>query len=252
MSSAVTARMNGLRVNAHAIPVATPIRSVAAAIQVAWVTELRKSSGVHTQSIPAASASRAWAARSSAVSAIAAIEMRSRALIASRISCRTRRARSPSPACPPRQTGHLPCRAGSGRPLLTLSRACWAASVIAVTWSSSPDGAGSASIAVICAWMFGISGLGRERWIWSELAPGSAQRQLLKNFCAAWSICLTALLADLVALGEELALGERGPCRRGAAGAADRSRVVTPAASGGERARASTSGVAAMLTSSSV
>ncbi len=71
--------MNGLRVNAHVIPVPTPIRSVAAAIHVAWVTELRKSSGVHTQSMPAASASRACAARSSAVSAIAAIEIRSRA-----------------------------------------------------------------------------------------------------------------------------------------------------------------------------
>ena len=75
----MTARMNGLRVNAQAIPVPTPIRSVAAAIQVAWVTELRNSSGVQTQSIPAASASRACEARSSAVSAIAAIEMRSRA-----------------------------------------------------------------------------------------------------------------------------------------------------------------------------
>ena len=49
--------MNGLRVNAQAIPVATSIRSVAAAIQAAWVTELRKSSGVQTHSIPAASAS---------------------------------------------------------------------------------------------------------------------------------------------------------------------------------------------------
>ena len=79
MSRAVTARMNGLRVNAHAIPVPTPTRSVAAAIQVAWVTELRKSSGVHTQSMPMASATRACSARSWAVSAIAAIEMRSRA-----------------------------------------------------------------------------------------------------------------------------------------------------------------------------
>ena len=52
MSSAVTARMNGLRVNAQAIPVPTPIRSVAAAIQVAWVTELRNSSGAQTQSMP--------------------------------------------------------------------------------------------------------------------------------------------------------------------------------------------------------
>src|SRR5215208_1598374 len=80
MSSAVTARMNGLRVNAQAIPVPTPIRSVAAASHVAWVTELRKSSGAQTQSMPAASASRAWAARSSGMSAIAAIEMRSSAL----------------------------------------------------------------------------------------------------------------------------------------------------------------------------
>ena len=53
MSSAVTARMNGLRVNAQAIPVPTPIRSVAAAIQVAWVTELRNSSGAQMHSIPA-------------------------------------------------------------------------------------------------------------------------------------------------------------------------------------------------------
>src|SRR3954464_1859430 len=78
-SSAVTARMKGLRVNAQAMPVPTPIRSVAAAIQVAWVTELRKSSGVQMQSIPAASAALACSARSEAVSAIAAIEMRSRA-----------------------------------------------------------------------------------------------------------------------------------------------------------------------------
>ena len=55
----MTARMNGLRVNAQAIPVPTPIRSVAAAIQVAWVTELRNSSGAQTHSIPACSASRA-------------------------------------------------------------------------------------------------------------------------------------------------------------------------------------------------
>ena len=50
----------GLRVNAQAIPVPTPIRSVEAASQVAWVKELRKSSTAQTQSTPAASAARAW------------------------------------------------------------------------------------------------------------------------------------------------------------------------------------------------
>ena len=74
--------MKALRVKAQAIPVAIPTRSVFAASQVAWVTELRKSSGVQTQSIPAASAIRACSARSSAVSPIAAIEMRSSAATA--------------------------------------------------------------------------------------------------------------------------------------------------------------------------
>jgi len=37
MSSAETAWMKGLRVKAQAIPVATPILSVVAASQVAWV-----------------------------------------------------------------------------------------------------------------------------------------------------------------------------------------------------------------------
>ena len=73
--------MNGLRVNAQAIPVPTAICSVAAAIQVAWVTELRNSSGAQTHSIPACSASRAWTAKSSAVAPSAAIEIRSRAPI---------------------------------------------------------------------------------------------------------------------------------------------------------------------------
>jgi hypothetical protein len=73
--------MNGLRVNAQAIPVPTPIRSVAAAIQVACVTELRNSSGAQTHSIPACSASRACVTRSSAVTPSAAIEIRSRAPI---------------------------------------------------------------------------------------------------------------------------------------------------------------------------
>src|SRR3954468_2033994 len=79
MSRALTARMNALRVNAQAIPVPTLTVSVLAASQVAWVTELRKSSGVQTQSIPAASAELACSARSAGVSPIAAIEMRSRA-----------------------------------------------------------------------------------------------------------------------------------------------------------------------------
>ena len=50
--------MKALRVKAQAIPVAMPTLSVLAASQVAWVTELRKSSGAQTQSIPAASAAR--------------------------------------------------------------------------------------------------------------------------------------------------------------------------------------------------
>ena len=79
MSRAVTARMKALRVKAQAIPVPTPILSVFAASQVACVTELRNSSGVQMQSIPAASATLACSARSEAVSPIAAIEMRSRA-----------------------------------------------------------------------------------------------------------------------------------------------------------------------------
>src|SRR4051794_31071578 len=79
MSRAVTARMNALRVNAQAIPVPMPTVSDFAASQVAWVTELRKSSGVQTQSMPAASAVLACSARSSAVSPIAAMEMRSSA-----------------------------------------------------------------------------------------------------------------------------------------------------------------------------
>ncbi len=78
MSRAVTARMKALRVKAQAIPVPIPTRSVCAASQVAWVTELRKSSGVQMQSIPAASAICACSARSSVVSPIAAIDMRGR------------------------------------------------------------------------------------------------------------------------------------------------------------------------------
>src|SRR4051812_43515026 len=81
MSRAVTASMNALRVKAQAIPVPIPTVSDFAASQVACVTELRKSSGVQTQSMPAASAELAWSARSCAVSPIAAIEMRSSAAI---------------------------------------------------------------------------------------------------------------------------------------------------------------------------
>ena len=66
MSRALTARMKALRVKAQAIPVATPTLSVFAASQVAWVTLLRNSSGVQTQSMPAASAAWACSARSSA------------------------------------------------------------------------------------------------------------------------------------------------------------------------------------------
>jgi len=72
--------MKGLRVKAQAIPVATPILSVCAASQVAWVYVLRKSSGAHRHSIPAASAARACSVRSAAVSPMAAIDMRSSAL----------------------------------------------------------------------------------------------------------------------------------------------------------------------------
>ena len=71
--------MNGLRVNAQAIPVATSMRPVCAAIQVAWVNEARNSSGAQTQSMPAASARFVSSVRSSAVIPIAAIEIRSRA-----------------------------------------------------------------------------------------------------------------------------------------------------------------------------
>src|SRR5215204_1101451 len=78
MSRALTARMKALRVNAHEIPVPTSTFSVLAASHVAWVTELRNSSGVQTQSTPAVSAELACSARSSGVSPIAAIEMRSR------------------------------------------------------------------------------------------------------------------------------------------------------------------------------
>ena len=84
MSSALTARMKALRVKAQAIPVPTPTFSVFAASQVAWVTELRKSSGVQTQSMPAASAELACSASSAGVSPIAAIEMRSSAAMADR------------------------------------------------------------------------------------------------------------------------------------------------------------------------
>src|SRR4051812_44652078 len=79
MSSALTARMKALRVKAQAMPVPIFTFSVFAASQVAWVTELRKSSGVQTQSMPAASADPACSARSAGVSPIAAIEMRSSA-----------------------------------------------------------------------------------------------------------------------------------------------------------------------------
>src|SRR3954469_19670194 len=79
MSSALTARMKALRVKAQAMPVPIFTFSVLAASQVAWVTELRKSSGVQTQSMPAASADPACSARSAGVSPIAAIEMRSSA-----------------------------------------------------------------------------------------------------------------------------------------------------------------------------
>src|SRR3954468_23250512 len=79
MSSAETARMKALRVKAQAIPVPTPTASVLAASQAACVTELRKSSGVQMQSMPATSAMLACSARSSTVSPIAAIEMWSRA-----------------------------------------------------------------------------------------------------------------------------------------------------------------------------
>jgi hypothetical protein len=58
MSSALTARMKALRVNAQAIPVPMLTFSVLAASHVACVTELRKSSGVQTQSMPAASGGR--------------------------------------------------------------------------------------------------------------------------------------------------------------------------------------------------
>jgi hypothetical protein len=90
MSSAVTARMKALRVNAQAIPVPIPTRSVRAASQVAWVTELLNSSGVQMQSIPAVSAARAYAARSSVVSPIAAIDTRSRAATIKRVAPRLR------------------------------------------------------------------------------------------------------------------------------------------------------------------
>src|SRR4051812_27770735 len=79
MSRALTARMKALRVKAQAMPVPMFSLSVLAASQVAWVTELRKSSGVQTQSMPAASADPACSARSAGVSPIAAIEMRSSA-----------------------------------------------------------------------------------------------------------------------------------------------------------------------------
>src|SRR3954451_17486468 len=81
MSRALTARMNALRVKPQAMPVPRFTFSVLAASHVAWVTELRKSSGVQTQSMPAASAEFACSASSSGVSPIAAIEMRSRAAI---------------------------------------------------------------------------------------------------------------------------------------------------------------------------
>jgi hypothetical protein len=71
--------MNGLRVNAHAIPVPIRIRSERAAIHVACVIELPNSSGAHTHSTPAASASATWRA-SSSPEPVAAIEILSSAL----------------------------------------------------------------------------------------------------------------------------------------------------------------------------
>jgi hypothetical protein len=71
--------MKALRVKAQAMPVPTPTFSVFAASQVAWVTELRNSSGAQRQSMPAASAACACSVRSAGVSPIAAIEIRSRA-----------------------------------------------------------------------------------------------------------------------------------------------------------------------------
>ena len=80
MSSALIAWMNGLRVKAQAIPVATSIFVVFAARKAAWVSAARKSSGAQTHSTPAASARSAPASRSAAVWPIAATEMRSSAL----------------------------------------------------------------------------------------------------------------------------------------------------------------------------
>src|SRR3954447_4203042 len=111
MSRAVMARMNGLRVKAHAIPVPTPTRSVAAAIQVACVTELRKSSGVQMQSMPAASAARASSVRSAAVIPIAAIETRPSASGAKRLDALDDRAGAEAAAAAHRHEAYLLVRA---------------------------------------------------------------------------------------------------------------------------------------------
>src|SRR3954447_19226876 len=103
--------MNGLRVKAHAIPVPTPTRSVAAAIQVACVTELRKSSGVQMQSMPAASAARASSVRSAAVIPIAAIETRPSASGAKRLDALDDRAGAEAAAAAHRHEAYLLVRA---------------------------------------------------------------------------------------------------------------------------------------------
>ena len=70
----------GLRVNAQAIPVPSPTVSVPAASHIAWVIELRNSSTDQTQSIPAASASRACSPSSASESPSPPIWTRSSAL----------------------------------------------------------------------------------------------------------------------------------------------------------------------------
>ena len=149
MSSAESAMIIGLRVKPQAIPVPTPIVSVAGGQPHRLGQRAAKSSTAQTQSIPAASAARACSARSPRESPRPAICTRSRAvggLTREPTSARTRPSRTRAPAAPPCAAQAVavddPGRVGPDLGDAPLGRA-----IIALTSLSSPRGDPSARIA---------------------------------------------------------------------------------------------------------
>ena len=180
------------------------------------MTELRKSSGVQMQSMPAASAELACSASSSGcprsrlsrcgrappLTQLLAADLES-VLLASCVRHR--------------RTLVVEIAFGSA---FTLSMSAWTVSRILFTWSSSPEGAPSALIWSTWLWTLGISAVGGELLDLGRgrfLVPEPLMRCLVD--------LLVALLADGVSLGDPFRLRQ---ARRGGAVA-----VVVAAATAG-------------------